>query len=83
MNKITNTYNLKEERFILPPGFRGFGPWLIGQGRNIMADGDGRRKLLTSADRRGRGQEKEASDKNTRFWVTPSVTYFLQPGHIA
>lgn len=65
-DRTPNTHKLKEEKFILPPSFKGFHPWMVGwlQGLHDLVEGHDGGKLLNpwqskSRAREGRSQGQE------------------------
>lgn len=59
---MSNNHRLKEERFNVAHGFRGFSPWPGGSETHIMVEGYGRAKLLLWWPRRAwiSAREEEA-----------------------
>lgn len=84
-DQISEESNLKQERFLLAPGFRGWpAPLVLGlcQGRNILTEVCGRGKLLTSWRVGSRGKGKEPEVKSTADKMPPPEVsgLLLAPG---
>jgi hypothetical protein len=85
--QIPEKINLREEKFILAHGIRGFSPWLAGSiafrplaRQNFMAEGCGGRKLLTAWQSGSQEWQERVGDKKYPSKVhTPS--YLLPPNN--